>query len=740
MIWALALILSLSISLSLSSAEPEEPAPKLDKTNFPKTRVVSGAFTRPLSNVLVYSGTAPLIFELTMNMTRIEKSRFVNENCELRNTSRSECKILEGVERMIEEIETKLTLLQNSIRASPFGPEAEEEIARANRLSRKHRNVVQDFLGGGFQWCCSLATTADIDRIFTNERDLHNVFEKMKTSIITDHSNIMMIKKAYKNLSSNITLGMSAYKRAILKSVEDQKRLRDELEGHYEFVNLFNRKMTLIGAQLTQAVAKVSDVMQYNDILSHCKAQLLPMSAVGRWDLMNDLFKMQAEVRKYGYDIAFDPTESIRLYTHKFTSCQFANNRIRIVVKVPLRHLNENYQIHELITVPFVYQDSLCYIDHAPTLLAVSSNDIIALQGTDLQGCNPKEGICYLSSFTTDPQESYACSKAIHQGATVQELKEACSMTCRKLPPTSNLITQIDVSRYVLTNPPIGTTIHCDSKEPIPAPIPVIPNRFGATEVALSCGCYIRMPGRKRHIRSPYPCPPNQHIKPQTHFIVPSHWVKINTNVASEMDLSRNYLNTLNAHSFDDIEDLLNSTWVLDGTINVTAISAMINDIQLPTLVHKLPSVSSFLLYLWNIPLSIAVLYLMVKVMNPNFNALAATLGLSQYMRTAQGAEVKIPDHAYPYYTAAMVMTVIFTATCVVIGLFSCFVILRHLGICFTKKRNLNIEVLRGLHQPVTPPAHEMQNLSPHDDEEIHVPLDSRNTIKIIRRTENSEL
>lgn len=101
----------------------------------------------------------------------------------------------------------------------------------------------------------SLASTADIDKIFTTERYHLNVFGKMKTSIITHQLNMMMIKRAYKNFSSDITLGRSPYGRAILKSIEDQKRLRDKLKGHYEFVYLFNRKMTFIGAQLTQALA-----------------------------------------------------------------------------------------------------------------------------------------------------------------------------------------------------------------------------------------------------------------------------------------------------------------------------------------------------------------------------------------------------------------------------------------------------------------------------------------------------
>lgn len=86
------------------------------------------------------------------------------------------------------------------------------------------------------------------------------------------------------------------------------------------------------------------------------------------------------------------------------------------------------------------------------------------------------------------------CSKSIYHGATVQKLKESGS--CNRLPTNGHIVTQVDSNRYILTSPPHGISIHFNSRnEILPAPIPVYANKYGASEVALPCSCYIRLPG-----------------------------------------------------------------------------------------------------------------------------------------------------------------------------------------------------------------------------------------------------
>jgi len=55
----------------------------------------------------------------------------------------------------------------------------------------------------------------------------------------------------------------------------------------------------------------------------------------------------------------------------------------------------------------------------------------------------------------------------------------------------------------------------------------------------------------------------------------------------------------------------LNESWSLDSpTLNITEIKDLTR-VQMPAIVHMLPSFSSMLLFLWNIPLTLAVMYLM---------------------------------------------------------------------------------------------------------------------------------
>lgn len=531
--------------------------------NIIKTRVVSGAYTRRLPQVLTYTSSAPLIYQMTFNISSIQRGNFITPNCPA--VRQNECKVYEGIEKIINELETKLTVVQNSLSSYPFGINAMEAMGAP---SRSTRNVVSDSIGDFLSFCCSVATQSDIGSIFTSQAKQKQVFNKLKNSIITDHSNILMIQKGYKDFSSNVSTVMNTFKDVMQQMITKQRTLQNEYGVDLEWITTLEHKMTYIQLQTVQALAKSADLFHYSDILSHCRNKLLSFSAVSLYELTRDLYALQSEVRKNSYELAIHPSNAIAYYSQKFASCQFADNQITIQMKIPLKEINEDWILHELIQVPFQYEGSICTIDHQPTLLAVSNDDVIALQGTALETCRPSEGICWLPAYNIDPLEGSHCSRMILKGATASALKRACMFTCRKLPPETHFVTQLDNHRFVITNAPRGTAITCDvseshtlSADPILLPV----NNKGAVEVSIPCYCYIRIPGRRRPVRPPYPCPASNIIKPTIHNVLPSHWTKIDVNVLSEYEMGRSgYHNNLNSVGFDRMEDILNTSWALE--------------------------------------------------------------------------------------------------------------------------------------------------------------------------------
>jgi len=605
-------------------------------------RIVSGAFTRKLDDILVYSITAPIVYDIQFNLTEIQPATFMEQGCS--DSRQAECQIINSVEKILLATEKRMVNLQESLRATPFGSSALQP--REGR--RRRSNVISDGIGSFFSFCCSVATQMDLDSMFTTQSNMKAVFDKLKTAVIADHSNIIVMKKAYKDFTLNVTGALTQYQTAMKKIVERTEAFQAQSDKNMDWLTLFHNKMTLLVYQITQGLMKITDIMHYNDLVQHCRSRLIPLSAVPIGDLKTDLQALQKEVRKHGYQLVINPGDAVKYYNYPLAKCVFADDKIMITGKAPLRKQKEIFSLHQLVNIPFIYNNEVCTIDHSPTLLAATEQDVITIQGTALETCKPSEGICYVSQFESDPQEGSRCATLILQGAPVSQLKESCPFTCRKRVKDSHFVTQLDFHRFILTGHPEGTTLICE-KNDTSKPTPIPTNDIGCTEVLVPCSCFIRIPGRNRVIRSPYPCPESNTRRAIIHRLIPAAWGKIDIPVLSEAAMSRAYQHNLNAYSFQDVKEILNTSWTLDSTLNITEIEDLLH-IQLPDIVHKLPTISSFLLYLWNVPLTVAVLYLLIRVCQPNLPFMGTTLAMAPLLQPAQGVEAKLTPSAHQYY------------------------------------------------------------------------------------------
>ena len=211
---------------------------------------------------------------------------------------------------------------------------------------------------------------------------------------------------------------------------------------------------------MVQMMNQQSEVQHYPDILSHCRSQLIPLTAVPTDLLKKDLERLDTELRKHG-QLAIPASEVTNYYSYKITSCHLNEDTIHINLRVPVRPWNEEFILYLVVNVPFAFENNICTLTHTPTYLAVSKQRILSIQGMEIKFCEPETGLCFASQYNADPAMGSACAEKITSTASVSDLKEVCSFECKLKPTKTNYVTQLDLHFFVITNPPNGTALYC---------------------------------------------------------------------------------------------------------------------------------------------------------------------------------------------------------------------------------------------------------------------------------------
>ncbi|OXA47286.1 hypothetical protein Fcan01_17860 [Folsomia candida] len=351
----------------------------------------------------------------------------------------------------------------------------------------------------------------------------------------------------------------------------------------------------------------MAEIIQYQDILTHCRSHLIPLSAIGPDELKSDVEKLLPDLQKNDFTLAIRPQDILSMYNYPLAKCYIAGDEITIHVKVPLHREGAKLTLYEVINLPYLYKDSVCTINHSPTYVVDADSYITTIQGTQLNSCDPSSGICYVSQFQSDPQIGKLCIESIIRGSSVNELKKACPFTCFPRLSQQPYITQLDFHTFMITSVPKGSTIVCDSANStkIIRQLPEI--EYGSLEVVIPCSCRLNIKGRSQPISSPYPCPTGNVDKISVVQTIPSTWAKIDVIVTDTMLRAGAKPIT---NTFANLSAALNESWVLESTtFNVSEIADLVH-VKIPDIIHLLPSVSSALLYIWNVPLTLAILYL----------------------------------------------------------------------------------------------------------------------------------
>jgi hypothetical protein len=286
-------------------------------------------------------------------------------------------------------------------------------------------------------------------------------------------------------------------------------------------------------------------------VIHACTNQQLSLLAVNQSSLAEELNRLKTNLDIFNFDLIFD-IKDISSYDHlQLAKCTFVrknknlylyhlSKEISIILTVLIRRKQVYYLLLEGFTVPFLAVTptgpQLCSIRFDHDLLVLRNGHPIPITNSQTSTCSIVKGICYLDEYGSVPSTSVDCVKTLLQDATVKEVLNSCSFTCRPAnseEPTVNSIGNGTRNLFALTNIDIYTVVECNYPNNTLAARHLV---YNDTHVArtyfvhlTSCLCSIVFTNRP----PVYPLRPcrqediNQ-LSPVIRLVIPIRWSQIN--------------------------------------------------------------------------------------------------------------------------------------------------------------------------------------------------------------------
>jgi len=393
----------------LSLVNDSLTVPVVNKTLESHVRIVSGSYTRKLEDTVIYTGSAPLYYQLQFNVTESVPVTINQVDCETDHPKRA---LINAGKSYMDVISDRLEALQESLLVTPYTKAIDNYYT--GKPQRFKRGIVSDALGDFLSYCCSVVNHRQFNALWTDQAKMTDFLKKLKSSVITDNQNIVKIKDSFTDLSSNLTSTLNKYQTAIKNVVQKQ---REVWGPELEWVERYSDRLSVLIFHVIQNLNRVTEIQQYSDILSHCRNGLIPITAVPLDTLRRDMQGLESELNLHGHKLAIPLDNVMAMYSFPIASCSFAKNIIGIHIRVPIKRDDSDFTLYEVVNIPFVYENSVCTLAHSPTYLARDGNDVVAIQGTQLSKCPVDSGLCYVPEWHTDPQNGAQCMEKILKGS-----------------------------------------------------------------------------------------------------------------------------------------------------------------------------------------------------------------------------------------------------------------------------------------------------------------------------------
>ncbi|KAJ8968530.1 hypothetical protein NQ314_002268 [Rhamnusium bicolor] len=474
--------------------------------------------------------------------------------------------ILNGLNQLAVNFETEFTSLARS-----WSPSYLKNCSVPKRRSRR----ALDFLGEGLSWCCGVATQHKLDSLTMDEQNLKLQLSKLTNGISETFSTITQNSKKFAEYEKSISNAFKFTKDRIHKLESYTEHVTNnvkefEEEERYFLLSVLNNQFGNL-----RHIIEITRAIKRQGVINSCRQHQIPISILDPAVLRHDLEKLEGELVKLGQNMAIPIHDLSKLYQVPICDCGFNGDKLFINIRIPVTQMQQTWELFELITTPFAWENQTCLIKHEPLFLAVSkiplsSKSLVRqISGSGLRHCQPfKDRLCYLPRFSADMMQGPACAKKLYNGASVEEISHHCPMSCHR--STTTVVSEIAEETYVITHPKNETKLVCNnSTQSLDESAYLMP---GSIKLYLPCHCELNMEGEVLIPRR-FPCLESLPLESTMTHIIPAAWFTLKSFVLTPY-------NQDNLPKFLKPEDGLYKNWTVEiPHINLTSPKANIKEI-----------------------------------------------------------------------------------------------------------------------------------------------------------------
>lgn len=476
-----------------------------------------------------------------------------------------------------------------------------------------------DFLGEGLSWCCGVATQHKLDSLIMNENELADMIDKLNEGVSESIRTVSENSKRFSEYEESIKMSFNITESRIHKLenfIDNFKNTIIQQQGDEQTLIL-----SILNRQLQNLIHNVQIVraLRRQGIINSCRQHQVPIAILTPPILLHDLKSLEDQIGVFDQELAIGTSEIAKYYQLPLCDCAFYGNKMIINIRVPVNQKSHSWELLELLTVPFRWDNQTCVIEHNPIFLAVARNSktfdtqIRQISGSGLRHCKPyQDKLCYIPRFSADSVQGPECAKKLYNGATVEQLNYHCPMRCHK--SNSLIISEIAEETYIITHPKPKTEIKCQNK------ITKLPESFytspGAIKVTIPCNCEL-ISNDEEIIPKRFPCPGSAPPDSVITHIIPAAWSNLKSFILKP--------NKDNQPQYLKLSESLNKNWTLNiPHLNLTSTSDTVEEISenirkkiknIYSNTYGLHSDSIFLI--WNALISICLVYILFKLNHP---------------------------------------------------------------------------------------------------------------------------
>lgn len=457
---------------------------------------------------------------------------------------------------------------------------------------------------------------------FSSSSNYDGIIDEMKGRVDQTQVDLYQSISAMQKYEAIQAANLTHFSHRINTEINQLAETQQDLSRYINRLVKGDFKMLLLLHHLVNIFSRFIELNHFENMLSDCRMDKIPISLISPDVLKNDLIDFQKKLIPHNYSLSISMRDMNRYYSLPIAKCRvnIRKNLVTVIINIPVIPVNTMYSLFETISLPYLLQSNqICRLkQYKEYLLKINDEYIPFWEKSKI--CSHATGICNVNKFYIQETHEDECLPSLLKGLSLSNLRQKCPLICSPLNDHQTIIKQIGVRKYLVTSNTNNITVICTN---VNSTVPT-PHTLGTWLIQLPCSCIIH-DGIKIVVGSSLPCidgPQNL----TTHLVIPPVW----TASSAEDHFSIPTVNDFpgSSNKYRNLSAIINTTF-FSGPTSIPIPPPSTPWIHLLANYHQL--LPQYAIILWNVLLSLTLFYLMNKF---------ARIPVPVYIPTAHGSPI----------------------------------------------------------------------------------------------------